>query len=311
MEYSKLAISLIFMTKATLTTLTATTTNVDAMTALNDNFASINAQLPDDADGAIVSEDGTQTLTDKTLAAPTISNPTVTTGTFTSPTLVTPALGTPASGTLTNCTFPTLNQNTTGSADSLRNATGVVSTAAATAPTTGKVLTATGATTATWQDNTSGYWDFGIKLGTDFTVTNSSTLTDVTGFSLATVTWEVWHIELMGSCSASDATGDIKADLITTGTWDNSSSFNLWQYYNVIGNLTSFAATGFGSSTTSLGSLVINNGDNTIRPFNFEFKTRITANWNIKFQIANSAASSGRTSTLKAGTYMLARKLST
>lgn len=34
----------------------------------------------------------------------------------TSPTLVTPALGTPASGTLTNCTFPTLNQNTTGSA---------------------------------------------------------------------------------------------------------------------------------------------------------------------------------------------------
>ena len=33
-----------------------------------------------------------------------------------SPTLITPALGTPASGTLTNCTFPTLNQNTSGSA---------------------------------------------------------------------------------------------------------------------------------------------------------------------------------------------------
>jgi len=44
---------------------------------------------------------GTQTLTNKTL---------------TSPTLTTPALGTPASGTLTNCTFPTLNQNTTGNA---------------------------------------------------------------------------------------------------------------------------------------------------------------------------------------------------
>lgn len=37
----------------------------------------------------------------------------------TSPTLVTPALGTPSSGTLTNCTFPTLNQNTTGSSGSL------------------------------------------------------------------------------------------------------------------------------------------------------------------------------------------------
>jgi hypothetical protein len=37
----------------------------------------------------------------------------------TSPTLVTPALGTPTSGTLTNCTFPTLNQNTTGTAAGL------------------------------------------------------------------------------------------------------------------------------------------------------------------------------------------------
>lgn len=34
----------------------------------------------------------------------------------TSPTLITPALGTPASGDLSNCTFPTLNQNTTGNA---------------------------------------------------------------------------------------------------------------------------------------------------------------------------------------------------
>lgn len=41
------------------------------------------------------------------------------TGTWTSMMLVTPALGTPASGNLANCTFPTLNQNTTGSAASL------------------------------------------------------------------------------------------------------------------------------------------------------------------------------------------------
>ena len=47
----------------------------------------------------IVQLASTQTLTNKTL---------------TSPTLTTPALGTPASGTLTNCTFPTLNQNTSG-----------------------------------------------------------------------------------------------------------------------------------------------------------------------------------------------------
>ena len=49
----------------------------------------------------VVLKTGTQTLTNKTLTAPV---------------LTTPALGTPASGTLTNCTFPTLNQNTTGTA---------------------------------------------------------------------------------------------------------------------------------------------------------------------------------------------------
>ena len=37
----------------------------------------------------------------------------------TSPALTTPNLGTPASGNLANCTFPTLNQNTTGSAATL------------------------------------------------------------------------------------------------------------------------------------------------------------------------------------------------
>ena len=36
-----------------------------------------------------------------------------------SPTLVTPILGTPQSGNLSNCTFPTLNQNTTGSSASV------------------------------------------------------------------------------------------------------------------------------------------------------------------------------------------------
>jgi len=42
------------------------------------------------------------------------------TGSWTNMQLVTPTLGTPASGTLTNCTFPTLNQDTTGSALSVK-----------------------------------------------------------------------------------------------------------------------------------------------------------------------------------------------
>jgi len=58
-----------------------------------------------------------------------------------SPTLVTPALGTPSSGNLANCTFPTLNQNTSGSAatftstsqNSQFNSVGVGTAASATA----------------------------------------------------------------------------------------------------------------------------------------------------------------------------------
>jgi hypothetical protein len=52
------------------------------------------------AEKAVMLDDA-QTLTNKTLN---------------SPTFVTPALGTPASGNLANCTFPTLNQSTTGNA---------------------------------------------------------------------------------------------------------------------------------------------------------------------------------------------------
>jgi hypothetical protein len=73
----------------------------------------------------LVTPTGTQTLTNKTL---------------TSPTLTTPALGTPASGTLTNCTFPTLNQNTSGNA--------ATATTATTATTAGSATTAATATTA-------------------------------------------------------------------------------------------------------------------------------------------------------------------
>ena len=46
------------------------------------------------------------------------------------------ALGTPSSGTLTNCTFPTLNQNTTGSAGSVANAVTFTNTGGAAVGTT-------------------------------------------------------------------------------------------------------------------------------------------------------------------------------
>jgi hypothetical protein len=69
----------------------------------------------------------------------------------TSPTLVTPALGTPSSGNLTNCTFPTFNQNTTGSAATLttsRNINGVSFNGSADITVTAAADTLSGATLA-------------------------------------------------------------------------------------------------------------------------------------------------------------------
>jgi hypothetical protein len=61
-----------------------------------------------------VSNGGTGVTTSTGSGANVLSN---------SPALVTPTLGTPASGNLANCTFPTLNQNTTGNALTATTAT--------------------------------------------------------------------------------------------------------------------------------------------------------------------------------------------
>jgi len=85
------------------------------------------------AEHEVVQLTSSQTLTNKTLTSPVINSPTgdvvtktgsqtLTNKTLTSPTMTSPALGTPASGTLTNCSFPTLNQNTTGNAATATNA---------------------------------------------------------------------------------------------------------------------------------------------------------------------------------------------
>ena len=79
---------------------------------LNQNTTGTAGSISGITNSNIVQLAETQTLTNKTL---------------TSPTLTTPALGTPASGTLTNCTFPTLNQNTSGTAAGLSSTLAVAS----------------------------------------------------------------------------------------------------------------------------------------------------------------------------------------
>ena len=73
--------------------------------------ASIIKQVSNDS---VTDADVTTAITTERTAVATLTNKTLT-----SPTLTTPALGTPASGNLANCTFPTINQNTTGTAANL------------------------------------------------------------------------------------------------------------------------------------------------------------------------------------------------
>ena len=109
--------------------------------------------------GQVISTNGTGTLSFATAATGDVTltgTQTLTNKTLTSPILTTPALGTPASGTLTNCTFPTLNQSTTGNASTAttlataRNIQGVSfdGSAAITVVTAGSGISVTGTAVA-------------------------------------------------------------------------------------------------------------------------------------------------------------------
>jgi hypothetical protein len=87
------------------TTVTATASNALTIgTGLSGGSYNGSSAVTVAIDSTVATLTGSQTLTNKTL---------------TSPTMTAPVLGTPASGNLANCTFPTLNQNTTGTAAGL------------------------------------------------------------------------------------------------------------------------------------------------------------------------------------------------
>jgi hypothetical protein len=86
------------------------------LTASNQGVVNFPRALPQFNGVNLVDLSSTQTLTNKTL---------------TSPTLTAPVLGTPASGNLANCSFPTLNQSTTGNAATATNLVASTSTAVA------------------------------------------------------------------------------------------------------------------------------------------------------------------------------------
>ena len=118
-------------------------TNMTSFPTLNQNTTGSSASLSVSGQTGLISLTGiTSTNRIKTVrdAADTLlelGGSYTPTGTWTSLTLAAPVLGTPASGTLTNCTFPTLNQNTTGTSGGLAaNATidGIATVTIPTAP---------------------------------------------------------------------------------------------------------------------------------------------------------------------------------
>jgi hypothetical protein len=118
--------------------------------------------------------------------------------------LVTPALGTPSSGTLTNCTFPTLNQNTTGSAGSVANTLTI---------STGLSGTSYNGSSAVTIANTgvlSNIAGTGISVSGatgDVTITNSAPMT-YAGAGIAVSTGTAWTTSLTAPSGAIVGTTD-------------------------------------------------------------------------------------------------------
>lgn len=154
-------------------------------------------------------------------------------------------------------------------------------------------------------------WTSILTLASNFTVTNSSTLTNVTGLTLAVVAGELWKVVIEGFCSGNDGTGDIKAEIANSGTWNTNGAQWEGTYRNPAGGAIivqeGMAAS---SNATMLGGVGIAPGDVNSNNYYFRFTTTflVSGNGNVTFQIANVSSGVGRTSTVYAGARMFCLK---
>jgi hypothetical protein len=133
-----------------------------------------------------------------------------------SPTLVTPALGTPSSGNLANCTFPTLNQNTTGTAANV----------------TGTVAVANGGTGAT--SFTSG----ALLKGNGTSAVAVASAADIVGQIGATAVQNATTAANGGVTSVNGSAGAVTVNVLGNGqTWQDvsGSRVNGTSYQNTTG----------------------------------------------------------------------------
>ena len=162
----------------------------------------------------------------------------------TSPTLVTPILGTPTSGNLANCTFPTLNQNTTGTAAGLSATLAVAS--------GGTGLTTTPANGALDIGNGSGFTRATLTAGSNVTITNSAGgITIAATNSGGTVTSVTGTAPVVSSGGTTPAISMAAANTSTNG-YLTSTDWNTFNGKQAAGSyITSGGALGTPSSGTA------------------------------------------------------------
>ena len=188
----------------------------------------------------------------------------------TSPTLVTPALGTPSALVGTNITG-TATGLTSGITNALKSATTTVDVSAATAPSSGQVLTATSSTAATWQ--TPSGWAPKTKFSTTFEAisrfttgtagTGATPTVDTAWLNLRTSTnWAanvIWAIRNGEYQSMSSLQMSMRANAVDTGNSSGKWDFFFWLWNFAM----TIAAAGITFTNKHIGVKIIKNLSDT------------------------------------------------
>jgi hypothetical protein len=228
------------------------------------------------------------------------------------------ALGTPASGTLTNCTFPTLNQNTTGSAAKWTTArtlalTGDVTYTSPSLDGTGNVTAAAAVanvpTAATFASDLTavplnlGGWVEYFVTGTDFTTTNL-TATAITGMTSGTLTNAAWYeFQIVLRClNAADSAG-MKFAITGVGTGTASQVFCTF-LVNSGTNATAIGASLNAIATLSGAFVTYSSGEGILTAQGF-FLSRSTGTATMEVDIAKVTSN---TATVRVGSVLRIRK---
>ena len=231
------------------------------------------------------------------------ANPTFT-GTVTLPSgtaLVAPVLGTPASGMLTNCTFPTLNQNTTGTAGGLSGTpaitVGAVTCTSVTGSATvqGATVTSTGglnAGTTKFAVNSSGICTeynaialTGNGIPTEVGIATSGTATaaiTATNLLAAPVAGAVYRISCYLKITVATTTPVAGPVTLTYADKDGVAQSVVMQLQNAAGS----AVTSTGSTTTTpvSGETIIYTNSGTAIKYAIAFSGTGTYEYNFKVE---------------------------